>query len=278
MLSNNVVFQFLLFSIFLLIGSSQEEVIITTPTPETFTSEPSETIPNDLDNIIADMTGDHEGFPRGVPTDGGEAWSWVYHPRISYGNDMPSDWSATISWGQVYAEDSGTALSTTRFQIRNLNLWMLRKSDSTWVQLIHEPDDILGANYAEDFENDSNVKADIRDESNKGGGISVNVARGYNFHFFSQNRAEFDPTEIAGMWSFFEARIVPDQAPEHYDSAIMASAGGDYWESMTAEWNQWKTNGDWAIGRFKYITKDWQTFNAHTLDEATLRQFPPPVE
>ena len=233
-------------------------------------------VANTLDEVAADMTAAHEGFPRGVRTDGGEAWSWVYHSRLSYGNDMPADWGATVPWGQVYVDTSGRSAEGVRFQVRNLRQYYLSEADSTWRLLTDLPDDIAGANYLETFADDENAAADIRSEVGNGGGISATVPDNFNFHFFPRDRAEIDPADIAGMWSVFEGRILPGQAAEAYQPLLLANVGGDYWESTTAEWDDFKTNGDWGIGRFKYLDADWHSFNAHTLDEATLRAYPPP--
>ncbi len=32
------------------------------------------------------------------------------------------------------------------------------------------------------------------------------------------------------------------------------------------------------MGRFKYVTKEWQAFNMHTLSESELRKNPPPIK
>ena len=234
-------------------------------------------VENTLAEVIADMDGAHEGFPRGVLADGGDAWAWVYHPRVGYGNDLPAGWNATVPWGQVYADTSGTPTAGTRFQLRGMQQWMLRRADSTWVLVVDVPDDLAGANYAEDFQNDANVPAGLRREPDSlGGGISAAIQDGYNFHFFAKDRAEIDPDDVAGMYSVFEARLLPGQAPAAYAPALIASGGGDYWEATDSAWDQWTTNGDWAIGRFKYLTPEWRSFNAHTLDAETLRRYPPP--
>jgi hypothetical protein len=45
---------------------------------------------------------------------------------------------------------------------------------------------------------------------------------------------------------------------------------------------EWQHNGDWTksgdagIGKGKYVTSDWKSFNMHTLTESDLRANPPP--
>ncbi|MGA7935219.1 MAG: hypothetical protein WCA35_16845, partial [Kovacikia sp.] len=78
-----------------------------------------------------------------------------------------------------------------------------------------------------------------------------------------------------------QARLVVDnpQQPGDLERArYLLSMGGDYWLNLTAEWNKFATNGDIAIGKFKYVTPNWQAFNMTTLTAAQIRQNPPPIE
>lgn len=59
-------------------------------------------------------------------------------------------------------------------------------------------------------------------------------------------------------------------------STTLFSAGADYWQRVDSEWDQWKTNGDIGIGRFRFIKNEWQVFNMHTLTDEQLRDNPPP--
>ena len=233
---------------------------------------------NSLQTVIDDMAEPHEGYARGVNYDGGEAWSWVYHPRIGYGNNPPAGWDAFIPWGQVYADTSNTFVENVRFELRNLQGWYLSKQDKQWHRW-SGPEPIIGANYAEDFADDENIEADI--ETTADGGITSTLVEGYNFHFFHENRVPIDPADIAGVWTFCEGRLVladPNGPDNRAAARLLMSVGGDYWESLEAAWDQWTTNGDVGIGRFKYLTPEWQAFNMHTLTAAQLRDTPPPVE
>ncbi|WP_298545559.1 hypothetical protein [uncultured Aquimarina sp.] len=232
---------------------------------------------NSIQLIKDDMRLPHQGYPSGVPIELG----WALQPRISYGNNPPDDWRAMFIWGQVYTDPSGNPSTNTRFQIRNLQAWYLSKTDGKW-RLWEKTSSIAGANYAEDFQGDINIPADIRDESNNGGGISSTLRSGFNFHFWpNKNRISIDPNDIAGVWVSMESRLVVNEINKPDDrrnARMMLSAGADYWSSLTAEWDQWKTNGDIGIGRFRYITEKWQVFNMHTLSDAQLANNPPPFD
>ncbi len=238
--------------------------------------QPETPLSTELQLALEDMTQPHEGKPKGVLDSDG----WGDNPRIGYGNTPPDGWNAVLPWGQVYTDSQGNQSTNTRFQIRNMQLWYLSKTDDTWKKW-SSSFNIVGANYAEDFQNDTNIPADIRDEGNNGGGMSSTLVEGYNFHFWdSDGRTEIAPNDIAGIWASLESRLILDdsnQADDRGEARLMMSAGADYWENTTAQWDQWKTNGDIFIGRFRYLSPEWQTFYGHTLTETQLKNNPPPL-
>ncbi len=230
---------------------------------------------NSLDLVRGDMTEPHVALPSGVLDREG----WKRGPRVGYGNTPTEGWNAFITWGQVYkAAGSTVPDANTRFQIRNLQAHYLSKADGQWHRL-QQTDAIGGANYAEDFQNDLNVAADLRANAE---GYSATLRPGYNFHFWpSEGRMALpDSADIAGVWVSIEARLVKDD-PAGVDNRgkvrWMMSAGADYWQDRETPWDQWKTNGDVGIGRFRWITKDWQAYNMHTLTDEQLRANPPPL-
>ena len=236
-------------------------------------SEPG-VVPNTLAQLRADMTLAHEGVPSGV----GEHEGWRLRPRVGYGNTPPDGWTAMITWGQVYVEQGATAPANVRVQVKSLRTWVLSRRTGAW-KLWQRSDAVGGANYAESYADDENVAADIRDE---GEGVSATVPPGYNFHFWiDETRPTIDPDDIEAVWSAVDGRLVLDDpaGPDRRAGArLMLSAGADYWASPSAVWDQWTTNGDVGIGRFRFLTADWQTFNMHTASDSVLRANPPPVD
>lgn len=227
---------------------------------------------NSLEHIRNDMLLAHEGNPSGVLP----SFDWAEKPRIGYGNTPPEGWNAMLAWGQVYADSEGNPATNTRFQIRNMEAWYLSREDGKW----HEwgtTSNINGANYAEDFQNDANISADLRVEEE---GVSSTVVPGYNFHFWSDDgRSLIQASDIAGVWVSIESRLIIDDnrlTDDRDQARLLFSAGADYWLDLNAEWDQWTTNGDIGIGRFRYLTKEWQAFNMHTLTEQQLQNNPPP--
>jgi hypothetical protein len=242
-----------------------------TPVP---TPSPTPAPLNTLETIIQDSTLPHEGRPHGVD----DSVDWSQTPRIGMGND-PGNFRAMTAWGQLYMDRAGSSATNTRVQIRNIRAYSLSKRDGQW-HVWQSSTSVDGAAYREDFAGDVNIPALARAEA--GGGLSVKLVDGYNYHFWpTSDRASFDPQDIAGVFTTVQARLVIDdpQKPDDRDQArLLLCMGGDYWLNTTAQWDKWKTNGDIAIARFKYVKKGWQAFNMTTLSAEDLRKNPPPLE
>ena len=230
-------------------------------------------VPNTLAQVRSDMALPHEGVPSGV----GEHEGWRLRPRVGYGNAPPDGWTAMITWGQVYVEQGVAAPPNTRVQVKDLRTWFLSRRTGAW-RLWQRSSAVAGANYAESFAEDENVPTDLRPERE---GVSATLRPGYNFHFWVDGtRPTIDPDDVEAVWSAIDGRLVLDDlaGPDRRAGArLMLSAGADYWASPSAVWDQWTTNGDVGIGRFRFLTADWQTFNMHTASDSVLRANPPPV-
>jgi hypothetical protein len=228
---------------------------------------------NSLETILYDMTGKHEGRPHGVPL----SYDWSLKPRLGKGND-PGGYTALIAWGQVYEDAQGSPATNTRVQLRNIKTYVLSKKDNVW-RLVQESADVQGSAYKEDFVDDLNKPANIRTEDE---GISVKLEKGYNFHYWPPTgRAEIDPDDIAGVFTTMQARLIVDdetKPDDRNEARYVLSMGADYWLDVNAQWDQWKTNGDVAIAKFKYVTREWQAFNMISVTEEVLRENPPPLE
>ncbi|MBW4615949.1 MAG: hypothetical protein KME21_22235 [Desmonostoc vinosum HA7617-LM4] len=212
-------------------------------------------------------------MPHGVP----ESYDWASGARIDMGND-PENFQAMISWGQLYEAAEGNPANNTRVQIKDIKAYMLSKQDSQW-HLLQSSTGVEGAAYREDFADDISKRADIRYEED--GSISAKAGDGYNYHFWCQTgRAPIQPYDVAGMFTTIQARLVVDdtQASDDRSQArYLLSMGGDYWLDLTTDWDNLTTNGDIAIGKFKYVTSEWQAFNMTTLSPDEIWRNPPPV-
>lgn len=227
---------------------------------------------NSLEDIIGDVTLPHEGLPHGVP----DSYDWARAPR-SGAQRPPEGWTAAIAWGQLYEWAEGNPATNTRVQIRDMEMHYLSKSDNQWHQL-QKSLRVDGAAYTEDFVDNINKPADIRSESD--GSISVTAGNGYNFHFWpSAGRVEIPKDQVDGCFISVQCRLILDnpEGPDDRDQArYLMSVGGDWWESLTAQWDNWTTNADMGIGRFRFITSEWKGYNMISLPEEQVRENPPP--
>lgn len=228
---------------------------------------------NSITSIADDMTTPCDGMPHGVPT----SYGWASNPRVGMGND-PQGFQSMTAWGQVYEAATGNYATNTRVQIRNIRAYMLSKQDGQW-HLLQSSIGVEGAAYREDYVDNVSRAADIRSEPD--GSISVKVGQGYNFHFWPPSRVPIDPNDVGGIFTTVQARLIidnPQQADDTKQARYLLSMGGDYWLNLTADWDNWKTNGDIGIGKLKYVTTNWQAFNMITLSTDQILQNPPPME
>lgn len=227
---------------------------------------------NSLEDIINDITLPHEGIPHGVPL----TWDWATRPKRGL-QQPPSGWTAATAWGQLYEWVNGNPATNTRVQIRDMEMYYLSKSDRRW-HLLQKSLRVAGAAYVEDFQGDVNKPADIRTEPD--GSISVTAGGGYNFHFWpSTGRVTIPKDDIEGCFVTVQARLIladPNGVDDREKARYLLSVGGDWWESLTAVWDNFKTNADMGIGRFRFVRKEWRGHNMITLPADKVRQNPPP--
>ncbi|MEL7087904.1 MAG: hypothetical protein AAGL98_05595 [Planctomycetota bacterium] len=209
-----------------------------------------------------DMNRDHAAVPNGTSSQ-----DWSLRPRLGFGENPPAGWSSTIVWGQVYEPTSGNPATNVRVQLRNLRLAVLTKSTGTW-DVLQNTSSFDGAYFREDFANDDSIAAAQRDEG-ESASIQLPVGAGRNYHFWSgDGRTPYDLSDIDEVVAMADARLVLDDpaGPDDRDAArLMMSIGADYWETQAAQWDNWTTNGDVGIGRFEFISSDWETFTMTTL-------------
>lgn len=229
--------------------------------------------PNTLRTIVEDMTLPHEAKLSGLP----DSVDWSDRPRVGMGL-QPGRFRAFIPWGQVYLERGALPAANTRVQIRGLRAYLLSKRTGKWSLV--SSGEIEGAAYREDFADDANKPADVRPEPD-GGGVSVRLEKGFNYHFWTKaGRVAITPEDLAGVFVTVQARLVADDPSRPDDrgrARYLLGVGADYWLALDSKWDNWKTNGDVAIGRLKRVTKQWRAYNmAVPLD--AVRRTPPPLE
>ncbi len=228
---------------------------------------------NPLQVLIDDTTLPHDAKPAGVP----DYYDWAQGPVTHYGNTPPSNFTAMTAWGQLYEAEGGNPATNTRVQLDGIQTYVLSKATGQWTLL--QDAAIEGAAFRADYANNANKPAGLRDEGD--GSISVMAGNGYNFLFWPKAvRATIDPSDIAGVFTKVDARLIlddPSQTDDRHTAEYVLNMGGDYWLSPEAQWDNFKSNGSIAMGRFKRVSADWQSFTMTTLTAEQLQDNPPPL-
>jgi hypothetical protein len=200
------------------------------------------------------------------------AWSWGTMPRLGVGVNFPTSFDNPqfVPWGIAATSTSGSPARNVRVQIRKIILDV--KRNGSWSRIVYNTQDsqIMGSLYT-NYQTNTMVPANLRNHGADGVSVKLPDAGG-SFHFMTTNRfpVAFGAQEIV---SRLEARLIVDDTTKTDDRAsarLLVGSGGDIWRNATAQWDPTTTsNVDFAIGRFKFVTNDWQTFSSHTLATQT---------
>lgn len=225
--------------------------------------------------ITADM-GASDAAGHGI-----ETWAPSKGGIVEYA--LPPGYGGMIGWGCVYRDTTDSQDTNTRVAIRELRAWLLDKSGK-WT-LVSSPANsrIFGDQYPENFHG-SNAGNATRLEAD--GSLSQKLAHGFAWHFFSDARVPVDPANVAGVLTYFSARLVvddPAQADDRATAKYLFASGGDWWRTLTAAHIAY--NKDPALtntaeigwSKLKRVTNDWQTVRFTNIPAATLAKYPPPL-
>jgi len=249
-----------------------DPIVIPTPTPPP--------VQNSFDPAFHDSD---RGVPNDAHPDGVSSnYSWYESSaQPGWGNSPRTDWHAATALGAVYAVENWhpDQAPNTRVQLRDDQLWILSKSSGKWTEAQYPT--IQGGAFRSDFAGNAGRGITTKDESANGGGLSVTAGDGFNYHFWSGRRATIDPTDIKGVYSVFQARLILDDPSKPDDRAsahYLAGGGGDYWRDQNAPWaSDWSNNGGINGGRLKFVTNDWKSFSMETLSATQMELNPPPL-
>ncbi len=226
--------------------------------------------------LVDALTEPHEGRLAGVP----DFFDWAFGPRVGFGNTLPEGWNAMIVAGAINQDADRQHLigDNTRIEVRNLNALILSKSTGEW-RYVQQNEAVTGAAFRNDFGGNTNTPADIRNEPD--GGVSVRLMPGYNFHFFAPQRVEIDPDDVGGVITFGQVRLIlndPNGEDDRRDDVFLGTVGADYWKSLTAPFDNLRTNGDVVIPQIRHIGNEWEYHYLTTLTETELLRNPPPLD
>lgn len=216
-------------------------------------------------SVIADMSRPGEAFPTGVPL----TKAWARSARVNLGN-RPGRFAAVVPWAQVM-QGPGNHSPNADVEVDNFRLLIALKGEHTWREM-STPGCVAGGLFPVTYTNDSSTRLYTAD---LGGKCIVRAVAGQSAHFWPQKgRVPLPNGKIAGLVVLLHARLSPCDQRQRY----LLSVGADYWLDMTARWDHFKTNGDAAIGRMKWLTCSYRWFSMTTVNADEANTLPPLVD
>jgi hypothetical protein len=223
--------------------------------------------------------------PRGTGT---PSWWNVYDSRFKSG----AYWKAILPWFVIF-DGTGNAASNTRVQVRDMKLWMKRKSDGRWVLLDHAKS-VGGELYPKSLQGANVFKPDTREDAD---GTAIMPPGGSMvFHGWSNGFSSMDGADLDALFITLQARLVQDdpaRGDDRAQSEYLLHVGGDYYPDRSTRVTDLAPAYYFpgiGVSRAKLVTKDWQAFSFTTLDvaarnpgggaisEDSFRQAPPPLD
>lgn len=237
---------------------------------------------NSVQEIINDMKLYNEGELAGV--DKGNGWAsgpgYVIMGNIPRGTNTPSywrpanthfkssaTWNAVIPWLVVF-DGVGNGATNTRVQMRNIKLYMKRKSTNRWEVIINQP--ISGEDYPKSLQGDQTTRADVRYEADGSRSLKPN-GRNRVFHGWG-SPINFDAWDLKALVTTVQARLVVDNPARPDDRSrakFLIHVGADYYPetstrvAATAPAYYFPGVG---VSRAKYVRNEWRAFNFSTID------------
>ena len=188
-------------------------------------------------------------------------WDWARTPFVS--PPAPAGYSAFTAWGQLYRCASAPHDPDDVIEIQGLQTWELDRSG--WHQY-QAGSELTGVAFPEDYTR-AQVAADV--VARRGNWLKVRLTDGYNFHFWPTARAPFGPS-VQTVVVLVRARLIAYGARAN---CVGLSAGGDYWQTLTAPYPS--VTGA-AVGRFKRVEGGWRVFSMTVHRQAASASYPLP--
>ena len=237
---------------------------------------------NSVQEIVNDMRLYNEGELAGV--DKGNGWAsgpgYVIMGNIPRGTNTPSywkpanthfkssaTWNAVIPWLVVF-DGVGNGATNTRVQMRNIKLYMKRKSTNRWEVITNQA--ISGEDYPKSLQGDQTTRADIRYEADGTRSLKPN-GRNRVFHGWG-SPINFDAWDLKALVTTVQARLVVDNPARPDDRSrakFLIHVGADYYPetstrvAATAPAYYFPGVG---VSRAKYVRNEWRAFNFSTID------------
>lgn len=260
---------------------------------------------NSIQEIIDDMALYNEGALAGVNQEMG----WAKGPGfVVMGNDprgtntpsywQPANtyfksgayWNAINPWLVVF-DGVGNQATNTRVQISPIKVYMKRKSNNRWEQVMTVP--ISGEDFPKSLQGSDTRPANVR---NNADGTRSLKPQGQDrvFHGWG-NVKTFDGWDVKALFVTLQARLVVDDTSKPDDRHLakyLIHVGADYYPEASTRVNETAPAYYFpgvGISRSKYVRNSWRAFNFATIDAGKpepggsistqeLRDNPPPLE
>lgn len=260
---------------------------------------------NSVQEIIDDMRLYNEGALAGV--DMGMGWAngpgFVVMGNNPRGSNTPSYWqpantyfksnaywNAINPWLVVF-DGVGNQATNTRVQIRPIKIYMKRRSNNRWEQVMSVP--VSGEDYPKHLQGSNTSVPNIR--NNADGSRSLKPqGRDRVFHGWGDVR-NFDSWDVKAIVVTLQARLVVDDTSKPDDRHLakyLIHVGADYYPETSTRVNETAPAYYFpgvGVSRSKYVRNEWRSFNFATIDAGRpepggsistqeFRDNPPPLE
>ena len=192
-------------------------------------------------------------------------------------------WSTFGQWGTIFKIKDTDLVQNVGVEITDFKMWRYNINTNQWV-LINDTFD-YGAFYYETFWDDGSAPLNdhkiLSSDKKTYKCLMDSATAGRCFHPFSTQKKWADygfTSNPSYIVSQMKARLIvwDESGPDNRASAnLCMDVGGDYWIRQGASFdNQWRHNGDIAIGYYKKITSDWQYVYMTTCPQDWDKGFP----
>ncbi len=221
------------------------------------------------------------------------AWWLKSHAKPEHKSCEP--WRAFVQWFVVF-EGRGNQADNVRVQVRYPQSWYLSRAANRWLALVRERETTWFLATKDDV-TWVDRKLDIQFAQDQSVAFKVETSSPYSYHGIV-GRGPVDISaavdDIEAVFTTAQARLVLDdpEKPDQLEQAVwLFQSGADYYPAPDTHAKEAVPPGV-GLSRSKRITREWQTFNFATLENArqdypgesralSIEQFlknPPPLE
>lgn len=241
------------------------------PTPDGEEGDPPLPPEGDTTTLGADIYGDHDATPRGVPA--GYSWRESSDADPDVDSTGWQEYGAVNVWGQCFATNTTTGYAA-RLQARDPRLFFLVAGQ--WQEADVTAGSMSGAYYPGDYQSGS-VGASTRQDTQGVWSAPLSGLDGEPdaFHWWWDGMYPRTaiPDDAQGILAVQDVRLTGDTTGCH----VIAGTGVDLFATPRTVVDPQGWNHGIPNPRMRWVTSEWQTFCATTVSLATLTNSPPPT-